>query len=72
MKDVNIVLEELKLESEALQSVVLLLMGVIEKHDLCIPHEVVHLSLIHLSLTHDIELGEEEDIEIVYEDEEDG
>jgi len=67
MKDVNIVLEELKLESEALQSVVLLLMGVIEKHDLCIPHEVVHLSL-----THDIELGEEEDIEIVYEDEEDG
>jgi len=64
MKDVNIVLE-LKLESEALQSVVLLLMGVIEKHDLCIPHEVVHLSL-----THGIELGgDEEDIEIVYEDE---
>jgi len=65
MKDVNIVLEELKLENEALQSVVLLLMGVIEKHDLCIPHEV-----IGLSLTHDIELGGDEgEIEIVYEDE---
>jgi len=54
-------------EAAAMQKIIFLLMGVIEKHDLCIPNEVVRLSLVH-----DIELpGDEEDIEVVYEDEED-